>query len=133
MNNSVRKTGFGMSGLGFLGTVFSTSLAMGCCAGWLAPLASVGAAALPFLDPSFQMPVLYVAVALTLIGLVLSYRSQRSAFFLFLGLLGVVLLLVPFHTALEVGLLYLLIGLGLGLLLLASWGPLVRRFVHGYA
>lgn len=133
MNNSGRKTGFWVSGLGSLGTILSTSMAMGCCAGLLAPLASVEAAALPFLDPSFQMPLLYATAALTLIGLVLSYLRQRSIFFLILGLLGIVLLLIPFHTALEVSLFYLLVGLGLGSLILASWGPLVWRFRNGFA
>jgi len=120
-----------LSGFGSVATIFSTSIAMGCCAGLLAPLASVGAAALPFLEPSFQMPLLYATVTLTLIGLVLSYRRQRSAFYLAFGLLGAVLLLIPFHTALEVSLFYVLIGLGLGSLLLAAWAPLILRFSYG--
>ena len=131
MNSCLRKTGFCVSSLGSLGTIFSTSLAMGCCAGLLAPLASAGAAVLPFLSPSFQMPLLYATGALTLVGLVLSYRSHRSGLVLFLGFLGLLLLLIPFHTALEVNLFYLLIGLGLGILLIASWGPLIWRFFNG--
>ena len=133
MSSCLRKTGFCVSGFGSLGTIFSTSLAMGCCAGLLAPLASAGAAALPFLSPSFQMPLLYAGISLTLIGLVLSHRHQRGGFYLVSGLLGALLLLIPFHAALEVGLFYLLIGLGLGTLFLASWGSLVWRFVNDHA
>jgi len=121
-----------LSECGSVATIFSTSIAMGCCAGLLAPLASVGAAALPFLEPSFQMPLLYATVSVSLIGLVISYRSRHSAFYLLSGVLGGVLLLIPFHTALEVSLFYLLIGLGLGLLLFASWGPLIWRFFNGH-
>lgn len=133
MNKLGKTTDLCLSGLGSVGTIFSTSLAMGCCAGLLAPVALVGAAALPFVGPSFQMPLLYATVLLVLMGLVLSYRRQRSVFFLILGLLGTVFLLIPFHTALEVSLFYLLIGSGLGSLLLAAWGPLAWRFFYGRA
>src|SRR3989442_8396384 len=119
MSNFLRKTGFCVSGLGSVGTIFSTSMAMGCCAGLLAPLSSIGAAAFPFLKPSLQMPLLYATGALTLTGLVLSYRSHCSALFLFLGFLGLVLLLIPFHTALEVSVFYLLIALGVSILIFA--------------
>ncbi len=42
---------------------------------------------------------------------------------------GAIVLLIPFHTALEMDLFYILIGLGLGGLLLGSWGPLVGKFL----
>lgn len=74
MSNPENKSGFYLSGLGALGTIFSASLAMGCCAGLFAPAASVAATTLPFLDSSFQMPLLYTAVVVTLSGLVISYR-----------------------------------------------------------
>lgn len=128
MNKLGKTTDLCLSGLGSLGNIFSTSMAMGCCAGLLGPIASIGAIALPFLGPSLQMPLLYTAVTLTLTGLVLSYRRQHSAFYLISGLLGALLLLIPFHTALDVRLFYLLVGLGLGSLLLASWGPLIWVF-----
>ena len=121
-----------LGGLGSLGAFLSTSVAMGCCPGLLAPLASAATIALPFLDdPTFQMPVLYGTVGLTLIGLVIAYRRHRSLWYLIVGLAGAFLLLVPFHTALEMDLFYLLIGLGLGGLLLGSWGPLVGKFLYG--
>ncbi len=106
---------------------------MGCCVGLLAPLASAMTLALPFLNSSLQMPLLYSTIALTVVGLVLSYRRQRSAFNLVLGFSGAVLLLIPFHTALELSLFYLLIGLGLGSLFLASWGPRMWGFLYGLA
>lgn len=119
--------------LGALGTVFSTAVAMGCCAGFLAPLASLGAMPLPILKPSFQMPLLYLTVALTLTGLGFSYRRERSRFYLVSGFLGAIFLLIPFHAALDLSFFYLLIGLGLGLLLFASWGPAIWRFLNGHA
>jgi len=131
MNSCLRKTGFCVSSLGSLGTIFSTSLAMGCCAGLFAPAASVAAATLPFLDSSFQMPLLYAAVVVTLSGLVISYRRQGAISPLLLGLVGAFLLLVPFHEALELSLFYLFIGMGLSALLVASWMPLIRRCVCG--
>jgi hypothetical protein len=131
MSNPEKKSGVYLSGLGAMGTIFSASLAMGCCAGLLAPVASVGAATLPFLDSSFQMPLLYAAVVVTLFGLVISYRRQGSISPLLLGLLGAFLLLVPFHEALELSLFYLFISVGLSALLVASWLPLIRRGVCG--
>ena len=120
-----------LSGFSSLGAFLSTSVAMGCCPGFLAPLASVTAIALPFLeDPTFQMPVLYTTVSLTLIGLVIAYRRHRSLRYLILGLVGAFFLLIPFHTALELDLFYLLIGLGLGGLLLGSWAPLIGQFLR---
>jgi len=133
VNKLGKTTDLCLSGLGSIGTIYSTSLAMGCCAGWLAPLASSAAFALPFLDSSLQMPLLYATVSVSVTGLVISYRSLHSAFYLLSGVLGGVLLLIPFHTALEVSLFYLLIGLGLGLLLFASWGPLIWGFFYGHA
>ncbi len=121
-----------LGGMGSLGAFLSTTVAMGCCPGVLAPLASVAVIALPLLDdPPFQMPVLYGTVGLTLIGLVIAYRRHRSLWYLIVGLAGAFLLLVPFHTALEMDHFYLLIGLGLGGLLLGSWGPLIGKFLYG--
>lgn len=131
MNRSGEVTDLCLSGLGSLGAILSTSLATGCCAGLLAPLASLGTIALPFLGPSLQMPLLYGTIATTLIGLGLSFLRQRWVLPLILGLLGAILLLIPFHTALDLRLFYLFIGLGLGSLLLASWGPLIWRFFNG--
>lgn len=122
---------FGLARLGSLGALLSTSIAMGCCVGLLAPLASVTTIALPFLDdPSYQMPVLYGAVGLTLAGLLIAYRHHGSPWYLIIGLAGAIFLLIPFHTALELDLFYLLIGLGLAGLLLGSWGPLVSQFLR---
>lgn len=132
MSNPEKKGGFYLSGLGAVSTIFSASLAMGCCAGLLAPVASVMAAALPFTEPSFQMPLLYATVVATLVGLLIFYRRQGFIFPLVLGLLGAFVLLVPFHTALEVSLFYLFIGVGLGALLAASWAPLTWRLSRGH-
>lgn len=128
MDNSERARGLWFGAVGSCGTIFSASLVMGCCAGPLAPLASAAMVAFPFLDdyPSLQLPLLYGTVILTLIGLVVSYGRHRSVFYLILGLLGALLLLIPFHMALEVNLFNLLVSSGLGLLLLASWWPLIR-------
>jgi len=105
---------------------------MGCCPGLLALLASAAVIALPFLDDStFQMPVLYGTVGLTLIGLGITYRRHRSLWYLILGMAGAIVLLIPFHTALEIDHFYLLVGLGLGGLLLGSWGPLIDGFFYG--
>jgi hypothetical protein len=98
---------------------------MGCCAGWLAPVASV-AAALPFLSSETQLPFLYAAVASTLAGLALAARA--SGFLpLGIGFLGAAFLLVPFHFAMDATWFRFLVGSGLSLLVLASWGPFLRR------
>lgn len=131
MSNPEKKSGFYLGGLGAVGTIFSASLAMGCCAGLLAPVASVAAAALLFMEPSFQMPLLYATIVATLVGLVIFYRRQGFISPLVLGLSGALFLLVPFHEALEVSLFYLFIGVGLSALLVASWAPLVWRFFCG--
>ncbi len=131
MSNPEKKSGFYLGGLSAVGSVFSASLAMGCCAGVLAPVASVAAAALPFFKPSFQMPLLYATVVATLVGLTIFYRRQGMISPLILGLLGAFFLLVPFHEALELTLFYLSIGVGLSALLVASWAPLVWRFFCG--
>jgi len=128
MSNPEKKGGFYLRGLGAVATIFSASLAMGCCAGLLAPVASVTATALPFTEPSFQMPLLYATVVATLVGLLIFYRRQGFITPLVLGLLGAFFLLVPFHEALELSLFYLFIGVGLSALLVASWAPLVWRF-----
>lgn len=130
---AVRKTVSLSACLGSLGTVFSTAAAMGCCAGVLAPLASIAAVGVPLFDsPSFQMPALYAAVGVTLIGLVAAYRRHRSLWFVILGAAGATILLIPFHMALEVSVFNLLIGLGLGGILLGSWGPLVGLLLHKF-
>ena len=131
MSNPEKKGGFYLSGLGAVATIFSASLAMDCCAGLLAPVASVTAAALPFTEPSFQMPLLYATVVATLVGLVIFYRRQGFITPLVLDLLGAFFLLVPFHEALELSLFYLFIGVGLSALLVASSAPLVWRFFCG--
>ena len=131
MSNPEKKGGFYLRGLGAVATIFSASLAMGCCAGLLAPVASVTAAALLFTEPSFQMPLLYATVVATLVGLLIFYRRQGFITPLVLGLLGAFFLLVPFHEALELSLFYLFIGVGLSALLVASWAPLVWRFFCG--
>lgn len=131
-DNAGRNLNCSLGGLGSLGAFLSTSVAMGCCPGLLAPLASVAVIALPFLDdPTFQMPVLYGTVGLTLVGLLIAYRRHRSPWYLIIGLAGAVFLLIPFHTALELDLFYFLIAVGLGGLLLGSWGPLVSQFLRG--
>lgn len=128
--SNFKKNGFYLGWLGAVSTLISTSMAMGCCAGLLTPVASV-AAVLPFFEPSFQMPLLYATLAVTLVGLVRFYRRQGPISPLLLGLLGAFLLLVPFHEALELSLFYLFIGVGLSALLVASWMPLIRRCVCG--
>jgi len=117
--------------MGSLGAFLSATVVMGCCQGLLAPLAAVTMIVFPFLtDPTFQMPTLYSTVGLTLIGLVMGYRRYRSPWYLILGFAGAIFLLIPFHTALEVDLFYIFIGLGLGGLLLASWVPFVSQFLR---
>lgn len=49
-HNGGRNLNCSLGGLGSLGAFLSTSVAMGCCPGLLAPLASVAVIALPFLD-----------------------------------------------------------------------------------
>jgi len=79
------------------------------------------------------MPLLYGTIATTLIGLGLSFLRQRWVLPLILGLLGAILLLIPFHTALDLRLFYLFIGLGLSGLLLASWEPLITGLFDSHA
>lgn len=104
---------------------------MGCCVGLLAPLASAASIAIPFFSASFQMPFLYATIGLTAMGIILSYQRHRSTFFLASGISGGVLILIPFHTALDLRVFYLLVGLGLGGLLAGSWGPLIRQLFRG--
>lgn len=106
---------------------------MGCCAGLLAPLASIAAAGVPlFDDPSFQMPALYAAVGLTLIGLFTAYRRHRSVWSVVLGISGAIILLIPFHMALEVRVFNLLTGVGLGEMLFGAWGPFIVQLLRNF-
>jgi hypothetical protein len=72
------------------------------------------------------MPILYAALAITLAGLTLAYRSHRTPYPLALGVIGAALVLYPFHTVLELAVFFVLIFTGWGSLLAASlWGTIV--------
>lgn len=109
----------------------TTLSALGCCApAWASSLLSIFATlGLGFLvDHRVAVPILYLALAIALAGLFLSWRDHRRPYFLIAGLLGAVFVLYPFHTALEVELFLGLLYTGIGLLLLASLGEAILRW-----
>lgn len=108
---------------GVLGTVLTSALNLGCCAPQvLGPLTGVLAAGglLDRVPVAWQLPLLYGSLALALVGFVLGLRRHRSPYPLLLFLAGSAALLYPFHEALDLSVLRVLIWLGLGVLLAAA-------------
>jgi len=117
--------------IGLGGTLVTALSALGCCApAWAGPVLSLSATlSLGFLvDHRVALPVLYLALAIILAGLLLSWREHRRPYFLIAGLFGAVLVLYPFHTALDVDLFFGLLYTGMSLLLLASLGEAILRW-----
>lgn len=108
--------------LGLLGTVVTTTLNLGCCAGVLGSLASVlfAGGILEWIPTSWQLPLLYGALGVTLLGLGVGWRRHRWPHPLLLYSAGAAAVLYPFHEALEVSIMGTLIWAGFGVLLAAS-------------
>ena len=101
-------------------SVLSATAGLGCCAGALAPaVAAVSATTLGVIDQArVQLPFLYFALALSLIGLTVSYRRHRRPWALLLAGAAAAILLIPFHVALDVTLFQQMFSAGvLGLIL----------------
>lgn len=114
-----------VAGLGALGSMVSTVLNLGCCAGLLGPLAAMPLAGglLDGVPVAWRAPLLYGSLAVALLGLGLGSRRHRRLGPLLLFLPGAAVIVYPLHEALDVWVLQVLIWLGLGLLLAAvAWG-----------
>lgn len=116
---------------GGFGSVLSATAGLGCCAGALAPaVAAVSATTLGVFDQTrVQLPFLYFALALSLIGLAVSYRRHRRPWALLLAGLAAAILLIPFHVVLDVTVFQGMFSIGVLGLVLASGCDLlfVRR------
>lgn len=108
--------------LGALGTSGSTVLSLGCCADLLGPVAAVTFAGglLDWIPLAWQVPLLYVSLAVTLGGLALGWRRHGHGAPVLLLAAGATAILYPLHEALDVRVLQVLTWLGLGLLLAAA-------------
>ncbi|MBI4642107.1 MAG: hypothetical protein HY731_15575 [Candidatus Tectomicrobia bacterium] len=129
-----RRVGHYLDKLGFVGTCFSTVIAMGCCSAFagsfLSLLSTAGLGFLIRLD--IQMPILYTMIALAVGGLLLSFLGHRHPYPLMLGAIGAGAVLYPFHEALDLSIFFTLIYGGLGCLFLAClWEMLLRRSGRG--
>lgn len=107
---------------GGFGSVLSATAGLGCCAGAFTPaVTAVSAASLGVFDQTrVQLPFLYFALALSLIGLAVSYRRHRRPWALFLAGATTAILLIPFHVALDVTIFQNLFSAGVLGLILAS-------------
>jgi len=120
-----------MNKLGVVGTVATTALNLGCCAPQaLGPLTGIlfAGGLLDRIPAAWQLPSLYGSLTLALAGLGLGWRRHRRPAPLLLGLSAAPALLYPFHEALDVWILELLIWLGFGLLLAAAIWDTVLSF-----
>lgn len=108
--------------LGVVGTVLSTVLNLGCCVSVLGPLAGVlfAGGLLDRIPVDTQLPLLYAFVTAAFVGFVLGWLRHRRLYPMLLFIPGGASLLYPFHEALDVWVLQLLIWLGFGLLLAAA-------------
>jgi len=111
--------------LGVLGSVVATAINVGCCApavfGPLTGLLFAGGF-LYRVPPAWQLPLLYGFLAVALVGFGLGWRRHRRPYPMLLFLPGGAAILYPFHEALDVWVLQLLIWVGFGLLLaVAVW------------
>ena len=102
--------------------MLSATAGLGCCAGPLAPaVTAVSAATLGVFDQtSVQLPFLYFALALSLIGLAVSYRHHRRPWAFLLAGAATAILLIPLHVALDVSLFQQMFSVGVLGLILAS-------------
>lgn len=107
---------------GVAGTVVTTLANVGCCGAGFAPLvAGLSATGLLALFPlEWGMPLLYGALALTLLGAALGSWRHRRPYPLLVTLVGVGAILVPFHEALDVEVFTALLQTGFALLLLGA-------------
>lgn len=108
--------------LGVLGTVVSTALNLGCCAGAVGPLATVlfTGGLLDRVPVAWQLPLLYGSLAVALVGFGLGWRRHRRPAPVLLFLPGAAAVLYPLHVTLDFSVLKVLIWLGLSLLLSAA-------------
>lgn len=123
-----------ISKLGGLGAIMSAALNLGCCASLLGPLGGVLLAGglLDRVPVSWQLPLLYGSVGVALAGFALGWRRHGRPYPMLIFVPGGAALLYPFHEALDVWVLQLLIWAGFGLLLSAAAVDTALSFrVHG--
>ncbi len=116
---SLRRTWL-LSGLGSAGSAFG-AFSMLCCFGWTGLATFLPLIGLGFLVRFYvALHVIWIALALTVLGLMLSFRRHRRPWPLAMAALGAGLLLYPMYHALEVDLWLGLVYSGLSLLFLGS-------------
>lgn len=118
---------------GVAGTAVTTLANVGCCGAAFAPLVAGLSATglLGLIPPGWGMPLLYGALALTVVSTALGFQRHRRPAPLLVTLAGVGAILVPFHEALDVEVFTALLWTGFALLLLGvaleSWLELRAR------
>jgi hypothetical protein len=106
--------------LGSAGSAFGT-FAMLCCFGWTGLATFLPVIGLGILVRfSVALRVIWIALALTALGLVLSFRRHRRPWPLVVATLGAGLLLYPMYHALEVVVWLGMVYSGLAVLFIAS-------------
>ncbi len=109
-----------LSWLGSAGSAFG-AFAMLCCFGWTGLATFLPLIGLGFLVRFYvALHVIWIALALTVLGLMLSFRRHRRPWPLSTAAVGAGLLLYPMYHALEVDVWLGLVYAGLGLLFLGS-------------
>lgn len=120
--------------LGGVGTMVSAALNLGCCASLLGPVGGVLLAGglLDRVPVSWHLPLLYGSVGVALAGFGLGWRRHRRPYPMLIFMPGAAALLYPFHEALDVWVLQVLIWAGFGLLLsAAAWDTALSFRAHG--
>ncbi len=106
--------------LGSAGSAFG-AFAMLCCFGWTGLATFLPVIGLGFLVRfASALRLIWIALGLSALGLVLSFRLHRRSWPLATAALGAALLLYPMYHALEVVIWLGMVYTGLGLLFLSS-------------
>lgn len=107
---------------GVIGTVVTAMVNVGCCGAGFAPLVTALSATgvLSLIPSAWGMPLLYGALALTVVGAALGLRRHRRPYPLLITLAGAGAILLPFHEALDVNVFTGLLWTGFALLALGA-------------
>lgn len=118
-------------GVGLLMAAGTASVACGCLSAFPLLAASTGAVGLAaLLGGPLQYPLLYLSVGLAVLGPAIAPGRRPLSGPLVLGVAGATLVLLPFHTALDVAIFYASLYSGFAILVgraLWSLSPPPRR------